>query len=192
MSSYTLVSSGIAALAGAVILLRDGEVAGADITILEERHQSGGAVDAHGSAEDRYFLSGSHMLEAMYQCTVDVLDDIPSASDPTISVPEEANPAAAEWRWDNEVRLVNLDGSRPDAHAMGFTEHDRIDLLALIGGSERRLGDKRITDCFAAHFFETTFWLEWGALFAFEPWHSAIEFRRYLRRFIDHFSAIEV
>jgi myosin-crossreactive antigen len=29
-------------------------------------------------------------------------------------------------------------------------------------------------------------------LFAFEPWHSAIEFRRYLRRFVHHFSTIDV
>lgn len=192
MSSYTFVGSGIASLAGAAILLRDGDVAGKDITILEESHQTGGAFDAHGTAEDGYFMSGSRMFEAMYQCTFDLLDGIPSATDPTISITEETNRAAAKWPWDNKVRLVNLDGSRPDAHAMGFTERDRIDLLALIGGPERRLDDKRITDCFAAHFFETNFWMEWCTLFAFEPWHSAIEFRRYLRRFVHHFSTIDV
>lgn len=62
MSSYTFVGSGIASLAGAVILLRDGDVAGKDITILEESHQTGGAFDAHGTAEDGYFMSGSRMF----------------------------------------------------------------------------------------------------------------------------------
>ena len=50
MASYTFVGSGIASLAGAVILLRDGDVAGKDITILEESHQTVGAFDAHGNA----------------------------------------------------------------------------------------------------------------------------------------------
>ena len=48
MSTHTFVGSGIASLAGAVILIRDGAVAGRDIVILEESDQIGGAFDAHG------------------------------------------------------------------------------------------------------------------------------------------------
>ncbi len=192
MSRYTFIGSGIASLAGAIILLRDGDVAGKDIVILEESQQTGGAFDAHGDAENGYFMSGSRMFEAMYQCTFDLLASIPSATDPTISITEETNRAAAKWPWDNKVRLVNLDGSVPDAHAMGFSERDRIDLVKLIGEPESLLDDQRITDCFQPHFFETNFWMEWCTLFAFEPWHSAIEFRRYLRRFVHHFSTIDV
>jgi oleate hydratase len=192
MSTHTFVGSGIASLAGAVILIRDGAVAGRDIVILEESHQTGGAFDAHGDAELGYFMSGSRMFEAMYQCTFDLLDSIPSATDPAISVTEETNRAAAKWPWDAKVRLVNRDGSVPDAHTMGFTERDRIDLTKLIAEPESLLDDKRITDCFQPHFFETNFWMEWCTLFAFEPWHSAIEFRRYLRRFVHHFSTIDV
>lgn len=192
MNKYTFVGSGIASLAGAIILIRDGKVAGNDIMVLEESHETGGAFDAHGDAENGYFMSGSRMFEAMYQCTFDLLDSIPSVTDPTISVTEETNRAAAKLPWDAKVRLVNLDGSIPDAHAMGFSERDRINLVALIGGPESLLDGKRITDCFASHFFETNFWMEWCTLFAFEPWHSAIEFRRYLRRFVHHFSTIDV
>jgi oleate hydratase len=192
MSTYTFVGSGITSLAGAVILIRDANVAGKDIVILEESHQTGGAFDAHGDAEHGYFMSGSRMFEAMYLCTYDLLDSIPSSTDPTISVTEETNRASAKWPWDNKVRLVDLDGSVPDAHAMGFTEQDRIALVALIGEPEALLDGKRITDCLPAHFFETNFWMEWCTLFAFEQWHSAIEFRRYLRRFVHHFSTIDV
>ena len=192
MSTYTFVGSGIASLAGAVILIRDCAVAGEDIVILEESHETGGAFDAHGDAEHGYFMSGSRMFEAMYQCTVNLLDSIPSATDPTISVTEETNRAAAKWPWDAKVRLVNRDGSIPDAHTMGFAERDRIDLIKLIAEPESLLDNKRITDCLQPHFFETNFWMEWCTLFAFEPWHSAIEFRRYLRRFAHHFSTIDV
>lgn len=54
-----------------------------------------------------------------------------------------------------------------------------------------RRHSKRITDCFEASFFNTNFWFEWCSLFAFERWHSAIEFKRYLLRFIHHFSTID-
>jgi len=192
MSTYTFVGSGIASLAGAVILIRDAAVVGKDIVIIEESRLTGGAFDAHGDAEHGYFMSGSRMFEAMYQCTFDLLDSIPSASDPAISVTEETNRGAKKLPWDAKVRLVNRDGNVPDAHSMGFTERDRIDLTKLIAEPETLLDDKRITDCFQPHFFETNFWMEWCTLFAFETWHSAIEFRRYLRRFIHHFSTIDV
>lgn len=191
MSTYTFVGSGIASLAGAVFLIRDGQVAGKDIVILEESHQFGGAFDAHGDAENGYFMSGSRMFEAMYQCTFDLLDSIPSASDPSISVREETDRANAEWPWHNKVRLVNRDGSIPDFHTMGFTERDRIDLVKIMAEPEHLLDGKRIVDCFQPHFFQSNFWFEWCTLFAFEPWHSAIEFKRYLQRFVHHFSTID-
>lgn len=192
MAKHTFVGSGIASLAGAAILIRDAAVAGKDITILEESHEAGGAFDAHGDAEHGYFMSGSRMFEAMYQCTFDLLGSIPSASDPTISITEETSRAARKLPWDAKARLIGRDGAVSDAHRMGFSERDRIDLTKLIAEPESLLDDKRITDCFAPHFFESNFWLEWCTLFAFEPWHSAIEFRRYLRRFIHHFSTIDV
>lgn len=191
MSKYYFVGSGIASLAGAVLLVRDGGISGKDIVILEESHEFGGAFDAHGDAEHGYYMSGSRMFEAMYQCTFDVMASIPSISNPNISVKEETDQANAKWPWHNKVRLVDRDGNIPDFHKMGFDERDRIDLVKIIAEPERLLDGKRITDCFGAHFFETNFWMEWCTLFAFERWHSAIEFKRYLQRFIHHFSTID-
>jgi oleate hydratase len=191
MSKYYFVGSGIASLAGAVILIRDGGVSGQDIVIFEESHAIGGAFDAHGDPESGYYMSGSRMFEAMYQCTFDLMASIPSVSDPNISVKEETDQANAKWPWHNKVRLVDRDGHIPDFHKLGFSERDRIDLVKIIAEPEFMLDGKRITDCFGAHFFETNFWMEWCTLFAFERWHSAIEFKRYLQRFIHHFSTID-
>lgn len=191
MSTYYFVGSGIAALAGAVILIRDGSVSGKHIVIFEESHALGGAFDAHGDAEHGYFMSGSRMFEAMYQCTFDLMASIPSISNPNISVKAETDEANARLPWYNKVRLVDRDGNIPDFHKLGFSERDRIDLVKIISEPEFMIDGKRITDCFGAHFFETNFWMEWCTLFAFERWHSAIEFKRYLQRFIHHFSTID-
>jgi oleate hydratase len=191
MSTYYFIGSGIASLAGAAYLIRDGNIAGRDIVIFEEAKDFGGALDAHGNPQMGYFMSGSRMFESKYNCTFDLMSSIPSASDANLSEKEETERAASQSRWFNRARLVNKDREIINFHQLGFSGRDRIDLVALIAKPEKMLDSMRITDCFAPHFFQTNFWFEWCTLFAFEKWHSAIEFRRYLLRFIHHFSSID-
>jgi oleate hydratase len=191
MSKYYFVGSGIAALAGAAYLIRDGNVAGSDIVLLEESDDFGGALDAHGDSTSGYFMSGSRMFEHEYRCTFDLLSSIPSTSDPELSVTAETDVANGGAPWYNRARLVDRRGDIVDAHPLGFSEHDRVAILALMAKPESWLDSKSISDCFPQDFFRTNFWFEWCTLFAFQPWHSAIEFRRYLLRFLHHFSTID-
>jgi oleate hydratase len=191
MSKYYFVGSGVASLAGAAYLIRDGHVDGSDIVLFEEAADYGGALDAHGDAASGYFMSGSRMFESKYNCTFELLSSIPSASNPAISVTEETNLVRAENSWNARARLVDLAGNVTDAHPLGFDGRDRVDLLAIVLEPEAALNSKRIRDCFAPHFFQSNFWYEWCTLFAFQPWHSAIEFQRYLLRFMHHFSTID-
>jgi oleate hydratase len=191
MRKYYLVGGGIASLAAAAYLIRDGGVGGGDIVVFEESGELGGALDAHGTPKAGYFMSGSRMFEHKYNATFDLFSFIPSASDPNLSVKEETDRAEKDATWHNKARLVDGQGRIVDFHELGFSERDRIDLLALMATPEKALDAKRITDCFQTGFFDTNFWFEWCSLFAFERWHSAIEFRRYLLRFIHHFSTID-
>jgi oleate hydratase len=159
--------------------------------LLEESAHYGGALEAHGGPASGYFMSGSRLFESTYACTFDLLSSIPSRSDPAISVAEETERVRATEVWNNRARLVDRNGKIADFHALGLSERDRIDLISLLTQSERALDAKRISDCFAGHFFQTNFWFEWCTLFAFQRWHSAIEFKRYLLRFIHHFSTID-
>lgn len=54
----------------------------------------------------------------------------------------------------------------------------------LILAPEEKLGDTCISDHFDASFFQTNFWLMWATTFAFQPWHSVVELRRYMLRFV--------
>lgn len=191
MANHYFVGSGIASLAGAVYLIRDGGVEGKDIVILEESTDFGGALDAKGTPASGYFMSGSRMFESKYNCTFELLSSIPAGTDPAISVTDETNRVRAENTWHNHARLVDRSGAVTDFHHLGFTERERVDLLAIVAAPERALDSKRISDCFAPHFFQSNFWYEWCTLFAFQPWHSAIEFKRYLLRFMHHFSTID-
>ena len=191
MSRYYFVGSGIASLAGAAYLIRDAEALGTEIVIFEASHEFGGAMDAHGSPNSGYFMSGSRMFEHHYNATLDLLSFIPSISDPSISIKQETERVEKDAEWHNKARLINRDGEIENFHSMGFSEKDRLELFSFMARGEHSLDSKRISDCFEDHFFDTNFWYEWCTLFAFERWHSAIEFRRYLLRFIHHFATID-
>jgi oleate hydratase len=154
MSNFYLVGSGIASLAAAAYLIRDGKVNGGDIVIFEEQNEVGGALDAHGSPQDGYFMSGSRMFEHKYNATFDLFSFIPSISDPHRSVKEETETAEEDAEWHNKARLIDGSGKIIDFHTLGFTEKDRIDLVTLMATPEKRLDSKRISDCFAGVLYD--------------------------------------
>jgi oleate hydratase len=186
-----LVGGGIAALSAAAFLIRDGGFAGGDIHVFEEQDRLGGSLDAAGESKAGYTMRGGRMFEAEFRCTFDLLSDIPSLDDPGISVTQDTYNSHDERGWDDAARLVDHDGRLVDAHSMGFTERDRIELVKCLATPERLLDGKRIEELFGPHFFSTSFWYMWCTTFAFEPWHSAIEFRRYLNRFVHLFPTFD-
>ncbi|MFJ7175201.1 oleate hydratase [Streptomyces massasporeus] len=187
MAKAYLVGSGVAALAAATFLIRDGGFDGADIHLFEERREIGGALDADGTADAGCTMPDGRMLEAEFRCTYDLLSGIPSLDDPSVSVTQEILAGHEDFAGDDVARLVDGDGKFVDTRSMGFSERDRLELVRCLATPEGHLDGKRITDCFGEHFFSTNFWFMWCTTFAFQPCHSAIEFRRYLRRLIHLF-----
>jgi oleate hydratase len=191
MAKAYLVGSGVASLSAAAFLIRDGRFDGRDIVILEEQDREGGSLDAAGSPETGYTMRGGRMFEVHFDCTYDLLRSIPSLDDPSKSVTEDTFAFHDEFAWDDHARLVDAAGQVINAHSMGFSERDRLELVTCVATPERLLDGKRITDCFSPEFFTTNFWWMWCTTFAFEPWHSAIEFRRYLNRFVHLFKTFD-
>ncbi|MFI6542481.1 oleate hydratase [Streptomyces prunicolor] len=191
MAKAYLVGSGVAALSAAAFLIREGGFAGSDILVLEEQDRKGGSLDAAGSPETGYTMRGGRMFEIHFDCTYDLLGSIPSLDDPSKSVTEDTFAFHEDFAWDDHARLVDAAGKVVDSHSMGFSERDRLELVKCVSTPEKLLDGKRITDCFSEGFFRTNFWWMWCTTFAFEPWHSAIEFRRYLNRFVHLFKTFD-
>lgn len=183
---FYLVGGGIASLAAAAFLIRDAQVRGCDISIFEALDKPGGSLDGAGDAESGYVVRGGRMLESKYLCTYDLFSSIPTLDD-SQSVTQELFAWNETVRTSSRSRLVR-DGKRENAPAFGLDEKYLLTLGRLSIEPEMMLGDSRIADHFDAAFFETNFWLMWCTTFAFQPWHSAAEFRRYLLRF-SHMSA---
>jgi len=176
-----LVGGGIASLAAAVFLIRDGDVKGHTITILEESSRIGGSLDAAGNATDGYVMRGGRMIESKYLCTYDLFSSIPTL-DGTKTVTQEIFDWNETMKTSSKSRLFR-EGRRVDAPRFGLSEKDILDLERLAIEPEEFLGRTTISDQFAPEFFKTGFWHMWCTTFAFQPWHSAVEFKRYLVRF---------
>ncbi len=186
------VGGGIGSLAGAAFLIRDGGMPGSQISILEASLVMGGSLDGTGDADHGYSMRGGRMLTTdNYECTWDLFKSIPSLAQPGRSVFDETLEFNKKHVSNAMARLVDSRRAKVPVASMGFSMHERMELLKLANADEAALGSSCITDHLSPAFFQTEFWFMWVTTFAFQPWHSAVEFRRYLHRFMLEFSRIE-
>lgn len=186
-----IVGAGIAGLASAAFLIRDGGVAGRQIRLLEAAPQPGGSLDAAGSASQGYSMRGSRMFGPAYVLMYELLDAIPSLDDPAKSVAEDTFEFWQSAPWYDRARLVGRGGRVVDPTDWHLRNRDRADLARLMLRDAGEIEGRRIEECFEPPFFESNFWLMWCSMFGFETWHSADELRRYLLRFLRLFPDLE-
>ena len=174
------------------ILIRDGGFAGGQISIFEAAPVMGGSLDGAGDPSNGYSLRGGRMLTTdNYECTWDLFGSIPSLEHAGQTVLQETVAFNHKHPPHSMARLVNEQRAKVPVTSMGFSMQDRLELLKLSNAKEADMGASPITDWLSPGFFKTEFWLIWATTFAFQPWHSAVEFKRYLHRFMLEFSRIE-
>ncbi len=191
-SKAYLVGGGIGSLAAAAFMIRDGNLPGGHISILEATPIMGGSLDGAGDPEAGYSLRGGRMLTTdNYECTWDLYKSIPSLNNKGKTVFDETVEFNEQHKAHSMARLVDRRRAKVPVTSMGFSMQDRIELLKLSNADEEKMGASCITDWLSPQFFETEFWYMWVTTFAFQPWHSAVEFKRYLHRFMLEFSRID-
>lgn len=187
-----LVGGGIGSLAAAAFMIRDGNLPGSNISILETSTIIGGSLDGAGDPSHGYTLRGRRMLTTdHYECTWDLYKSIPSLHNEGKTVFDETVEFNEQHQAHAMARLVDRRRAKVPVTSMGFSMQDRMELLKLSQADEEALGASCITDWLSPAFFETEFWHMWATTFAFQPWHSAVEFKRYLHRFMLEFSRLD-
>ena len=189
-SAY-LVGSGLASLSAALFLVRDAQMPGERIHILEELELPGGSLDGILDNTRGYIMRGGREMENHFECLWDLFRSVPSLEVKDASVLDEFYWLNKEDPNFSKMRATMNRGK--SAHTDGkFTLTDKAaeEIARLFLTSEEELNDKRISDVFSEEFFQSNFWLYWRAMFAFEEWHSAMEMRRYIARFIHHIGGL--
>jgi len=179
------VGSGLAALAGAAFLIRDGQMPGNRITILEQQQLPGGALDGIREPEKGFVIRGGREMEEHFECLWDLYRSIPSLETEGASVLDE-------FYWldkdDPNSSLQRATVNRgEDAHTDGLftlSEQAQKEIVKLFLATREDMENKRINEVFGGEFLSSNFWLYWRTMFAFEEWHSALEMKLYLHRFI--------
>jgi oleate hydratase len=178
-----IVGGGFGGLAAAALLIRNAGMSGEDITIYEADELLGGGFFLGGSAESGYNLPGS-VFDKEFRCTFDLLKSIPSASDPAISVTDEFFAFNTGKPYQDRAHIFDRSGSRVHGPRYGLSLSDGLSLTRFLLTPEAMMDGRRIEEFFSKRFFSTEFWLLWSTIMGSLPEHSAIEFRRYMNRFL--------
>ncbi|OTO13303.1 myosin-crossreactive antigen [Enterococcus sp. 4E1_DIV0656] len=186
-----IVGGGLAGLAAAVFLIRDGHMAGEKIHVLEELSLSGGSLDGKFIPHDGFVTRGGREMENHFECLWDLFRSIPSLEVEDASVLDEFYWLDHDDPNSSNCRIIHNRGQRPaDDGEFTLSATAQKELTQLFMTSEDQLIGKKIEDVFGEEFFESNFWLYWCTMFAFEKWHSAIEMRRYVLRFVHHIDGL--
>ena len=189
-SAY-LIGSGLAALSAACFLVRDGQMKGEHVHILEKDPLPGGACDGYKYQDIGYVMRGGREMDNHFECMWDLFRSIPSIEDENYTVLDE-------YYWlnkdDPNYSLCRATVNRgQDAHTdgkFGLSDKGAMEILQLFMTPDEKLYDKKITDFFDDEVLNTNFWMYWRTMFAFENWHSALEMKRYLQRYIHHIGGL--
>lgn len=189
-SAY-IVGSGLGALAAASFLVRDGQMKGENVHILEKDPIPGGACDGYQYSDIGYVMRGGREMDNHFECMWDLFRSIPSIETEGVSVLDE-------FYWLNKAdpnyslcRATEKQGQ--DAHTdkkFGLSDKGAMEIMKLFFAPDEELYNKRIEEYFDDEVFNSNFWLYWRTMFAFENWHSALEMKLYIRRFLHHVSGL--
>ncbi len=189
-SAY-IIGTGLAGLSAAFYLVRDGQMKGEHIHLLEKLDLAGGSCDGRKDVTKGFYMRGGREMDNHFECMWDMFRSVPSIETPNVSVLDE-------YYWLNKhdpnyslCRATINCGE--DAHTDKMFKLDRksaIALSKLFITPEKNLENKKISDVLPDSFWKTNFWLYWQTMFAFQKWSSALEMKRYLCRYVHHIDGL--
>ena len=189
-SAY-IIGTGLAALTAACYLVRDGQMTGGHIHIFEKDPIPGGACDGYEYPQLGYVMRGGREMDNHFEVMWDLFRSIPSIETEGVSVLDE-------YYWlnkkDPNFSLCRATVNRgEDAHTDGkfdISDKGALEIMRLFFTPDEDLYNKKITDFFDGEVLNSNFWLYWRTMFAFENWHSALEMKLYIKRFIHHIGGL--
>ena len=186
-----IVGTGLGGLSAACFLVRDAQMPGDHITLFEHLPRAGGSCDGFYDQSRGYIMRGGREMDNHFECMWDLFRSIPSIDNPGETI-------FSEYYKLNKVdpnyslcRVTEKQGQ--DAHTdkkYGMNQKATMELLKLFMSTDEELADKTIDDVFDEDFYKTNFWIYWQTMFAFEKWHSALEMKLYLQRYIHHIDGL--
>ena len=184
-SAY-LIGTGVASLTAACFLIRDAHMEGKKITFLEQLDIAGGSLDGKCMETRGYVARGGRETGAHFECLWDIWSSIPSIEDPEMSVLDSYYYTNYDDPNFSNCRITYKQGEKYDDGNFNLTQDQVKEIADLCITKDEELDNKTIEEVFSEGLLNSDFWTYWRTMFAFENWHSALEMKLYLNRFIHH------
>lgn len=181
-----LIGSGLGSLCAAVLMIRDAHMDGSKITFLEQLPRPGGCLDGRVMENIGYVARGGREIGHHFEVLWDIWSSVPSYEDPNVSILDHLYYINKDDPNFSKCRITTDRGKRYDNGKFNLGQDLAMELANFLMMSDESLQDKSIEDVFSDKLLNSDFWCYWRTMFAFENWHSALEMKLYMNRFIHH------
>ena len=164
---------------------------GERVHILEKDPIPGGACDGFLYENLGYVMRGGREMDNHFEVMWDLFRSIPSVETEGVSVLDEyywLNKEDPNYSLCRSTRARGIDAGTNGKFAL--TDKASMEIMKLFFTPNEELYGKKISDFFDDEVFDSNFWMYWRTMFAFENWHSALEMKLYIKRYIHHIGGL--
>ena len=156
--SAWFVGAGLASLAGAAFMIRDGQLPGSQITIVERLDLPGGALDGIKEPKKGFVVRGGREMENHFETLWDLFRSVPSLEIDGASVLDE-------FYWLNKEdpnfslqrATVNRGEDAKTDGKFGLSEKAQKEMIQIFLATREEMENKRINEVFTQDFFDSHF-----------------------------------
>ena len=190
-----IVGGGVAGLASAVFLIDDCYLPGENVTIYDQLPIMGGSMDAAKIGDGKYTCRGERELEPYMECFWYLGNKIPSLYTPGRTITEETVDVNKADRVYAHSRILHNQGEVwQGIHDFSMSEKLAGKLMAMMSMPEEQMNGLTIEEYFGDTFEEFKahpVWQCFHTMLAFKDYHSMIEMKRYMVRFVQFMPNID-
>lgn len=156
---------------------------------LEQLDIPGGSLDGAVMQNTGYVARGGREMGQCFEVLWNLFSSLPSTEDPNMTVLDHLYYTNLEDPNYSNCRITKERGVRYDNGKFNLGQELAKELAMFVATSDVELENKTIEDVFSDELLDSDFWAYWRTMFAFENWHSALEMKLYMNRFIHHVAA---
>lgn len=181
-----IIGTGLAGLSAAGFLVKDAKMDPKNIVFLEKDDVAGGALDGHYLADMGYVARGGREMGHHFEVLWDLFSVIPSREDPDMSILDYLYYTNLDDPNYSNCRITQNQGERYDNGKFNLSKDVIKEIVRLVLTPDDKLQGVAVEEILSDEFIASDFWTYYRTMFAFENWHSALELKLYINRFIHH------
>ena len=181
-----IVGTGLAGLSTAGFLVKDAKMDPTHITFIEKDDIAGGALDGKVKTDLGYVARGGREMGHHFEVLWDLFSVIPSREDPEMSILDYLYYTNLDDPNFSNCRVTKNCGKRYDNGKFNLSKDVIEEIIRLVLTPDNKLQDVSVEEILSKDFLGSDFWTYYRTMFAFENWHSALELKLYINRFIHH------